>query len=180
MNKTMNKSMDQLVGAFAHMIEAGIKNMAAGKEAIPVEVIKATGTTRLRPDTCEPHRAWLEYGYCDPYFGWLTPAVEEATLIIETAVMDEETAVRLWENGWTRAFLVELYERNDEKWEIGEDAEPELYDKLGFNVRTRRGFIDWILSGEIYGYNLPGHQAIMKTKEDLLLRNRRRKKASGD
>ena len=160
------------------MIRVAINNMAAGKEAIPVDVIKATGTTRIRPDTCEPHRGFLGYGYCHPYFGWLVPALEESTLLLR-ADLPEDTAVQLWNNGWTRAFLIALYERNDEKWELGEDAEPELYDKLGFNVRTRRGFIEWVMSGELYGFNLPGHEAVLETKEALLLRNRK-KKVSGD
>ena len=174
-NKNMN--MSQMVGYFSNMIHVAVNNMAAGKKAIPADVIKATGTTRIRPDTCEPHRGFLGWGYCDPYFGWLTPALEEATLLLG-ADLTEDTAVQLWENGWTRAFLVELFERNNESWELGEDG-PELYDKLEFNIRTRKGFIDWLMSGELYGFNLPGHQNILQTKEALLLRNRK-KKVSGD
>lgn len=160
------------IDRLAHMVEAAIKKMEAGEKAEPVKVIAVTGTDKLHPDNCEPHRAWLGYGYCDPYFGWLTPALEEAALLLR-ADLTEDTANRLWSNGWTRAFLVELFTRNNEKWELGEGAEPELYDRLPYEVRTRKGFVEWIMSGEIYGYELPGHESLLKTKEDLLLRNRR-------
>ena len=162
------------IDRLAMMIEAAIKKMEAGDKAEPAKVIAATGTDKLRPDICEPIRAFLGWGYCDPYFGWFAPALEEAILLLETAVMSEELAGKLWSNGWTRSFLVELYERNDEKWEFDDNGDPELYDKLEFDVRTRKGFVEWLLSGErLYGYNLPGHESLLKTKETLLLRNRR-------
>lgn len=167
------------VEKFAKMISTAVEKMESGEEAIPTKVISATGTTRVAPDNCSPDRAFTGYGYCDPYFGWLVPALEEAALILR-ADLTEDTAEKLWSDGWTRAFLVALYERNDEQWFINDDIEPELYDRLEFNVRTRRGFIEWLMSGELYGYNLPGHQTIMKKKEALLLRNRRRKKVGGD
>lgn len=167
-----NMTMNQIVGKFANMIEKAVEKMAADEKATPEKVIAATDTDRIQPDNCDPDRAFLGYGYCDPYFGWLTPALEEAMLILR-ADLTVDTAIQLWENGWSRSFLVELYERNDEYWGPGENGERELYDKLEFAVRTRKGFVEWLMSGEIYGFNLPGHEGILKTKEELLLRNRK-------
>jgi len=163
--------MTKLVGKFAYMIEAAVKRMAAEEKATPEKVIATTGTSRITVDNCDPERGFLGYGYCDPYFGWLTPALEETMIILRSA-LEEATAIQLWNNGWTRAFLVAFYERNDEYWGSNETGD-ELYDKLEFAVRTRKGFVEWLMSGEIYGFNLPGHKCILKTKEELLLRNRK-------
>ena len=150
--------MKNYVKKFSNMIRIATEKMASGEKATPEAVISATGATNVYPDNCCPSNSFLIYGYCDPYFGWLVPAMHEASLVLETELgSSHRLAAQLWSNKWTRAFLIALYERNDEKWELGENVEPELTDKLGFNVRTREGFIEWILSGELYGYNLPGH-----------------------
>lgn len=155
---------------FAKMIEVAVNKMAANEKAVPAEVIEATGTTRLHP---ESRRGFAECGYCDPYFGWLTPALKEAVQLLE-ANCSRDVAEKLWQNGWTRAFLVELFERNNEEWQLSNEGVLELCGKLEYDVTTRKGFIDWILSGkQLFGCDLPGHKSLLNTKEQLRLRNRK-------